>query len=202
MGIKDQARTEDARTAPTEKHLENWIVAHNGWLLAAECPDLMSEHCVVARQLRLPSGIADLVIADPDYLHIMELKKGAIDEKAIAQVLRYRGDFLSIWHATTHNHAMGFLESRRLFPEIVFCVLIGQSADDSVLRSCLGAGIAVYLYEFDGEDYHFSYFGDRRIEMQDNTAEEFSYGTVGQFMSSAIKGYFGLTDKAEWIDER
>lgn len=76
--------------APSERHLEDWIVAHNPFNLK-----------LIDRQLAVPSGVIDLLYANEHgALVIMELKKGRIDDHAVGQMARYAADFDGfIWSA-------------------------------------------------------------------------------------------------------
>ena len=66
--------------APSERHLEDWIVANP--------PIELGIGEIVGRQMKMPTGIADLITFS-DGLKVVELKKGAIDSHSIAQVLSY-----------------------------------------------------------------------------------------------------------------
>jgi hypothetical protein len=94
--------------APSEKHLEDWIVNNLDyfgdafdknvygllpiedplWINSDEYTYPFFSH-VLKRQARFPFGIADLITTDGDSICAVELKAGAVDGETIAQVLRY-----------------------------------------------------------------------------------------------------------------
>lgn len=74
-----------------EKDIEEWLYQN---------PSSLNIESWVARQLRLPSGIADLVGISRDYsiprLTVIEVKNVEIDSAALAQVSRYAYDIYQI----------------------------------------------------------------------------------------------------------
>lgn len=95
--------------APSEKHLEDWIVDNlhllgETWDGNRTTPDFFSEDAswisetefvypyferILKRQARFPSGIADLITSNERTICAVELKQGAVDGEAISQVQRY-----------------------------------------------------------------------------------------------------------------
>jgi hypothetical protein len=102
--------------APSEKHLEDWIVNNfdyfgeimesDGYDYGDNCIYPDDEHVifgfadnVIARQAKLPSGYPDLIIADNMHVSAVELKKGAITYDTLGQCLRYMHDLKEImWY--------------------------------------------------------------------------------------------------------
>lgn len=103
--------------APTEKHLENWIVDNFHWFGDLYDNDYLYGfenvavkfnedqfvvplgHRIVGRQFQLPDGIADLIITDDNRLMVVELKKGPVTFDALGQCLRYMNNLQSIFYA-------------------------------------------------------------------------------------------------------
>lgn len=141
--------------APSEKHLEDWIVSNPDVLW---CDDEYSleymPFSVVKRQLVLPSGRLDLLLSSGHGFYVTELKKGAIDAKALAQVLRYMGDLHRVW-----IHALSDLS---LWPNVAaflmessYGMLVGSSISDDILIAANAANISVVLYDYDDGMFQF-----------------------------------------------
>ena len=158
--------------APSEKHLEDWIVAN-------AMPEFYSPHpfykTLVARQLPLIHGITDLIYTNDTNIYIVELKKGRLDADALTQVLRYKGDLKRMWdyYMDTrppiyekhwlHNVETGYGNCP------IGTVLVGHSIDDKTMSACEGADTTVWLYEYmDTGEYdfdlgHIPYTGDTEM---------------------------------------
>lgn len=103
--------------APSEKHLEDWIIAHPDrigepipldWVPEYARPDnpyMVNEdeylspyfNNFVGRQISLPNGRADLVMVSYHALVVVELKKGPITYDVIGQCMRYISDLDGIY---------------------------------------------------------------------------------------------------------
>jgi RecB family endonuclease NucS len=169
--------------APNEKHLEDWIVSRNGSILATPGDN----YKVIGRQVRLSAGIADLIVFDGDSLWVYELKKDTIDTHALAQILRYKDDLRQIWRYVCRKQLSDRNDAYRTFPFCVQGLLIGHSASLDVRIAASGAGVSIYLYDFDGENYDCGYA--HFPSMTRGTAEEFAYGRIGDAMRLALKAH-------------
>lgn len=176
--------------APSEKHLEDWIVSRSGCIVPCD-PD---RYQVIARQVRLPSGIADLIVFDGNSLWIYELKKDLIDAKALAQILRYRADLMRIWRKACKPLVSNFELSYALFPFCINALLIGHSTYEDILFSAAGAYISVYLYDYADGGYRCQYTDVEN--MPEPVAEQFAYGAIGEAMRGSLAAY--LSEKAEF----
>jgi hypothetical protein len=104
--------------APSERHLEDWIVEHFDMLgNVYDCelvPDYAREGCVhftddtflepyfdqlLARQLSVPNGRIDLVGYNSKSVCAVEIKKGAITYDTLGQCVRYIYDLKQIFNA-------------------------------------------------------------------------------------------------------
>lgn len=117
------------------------------------------------RQLRLPSGIVDLVgSCFYNSLLIAEIKKGPIDASAFAQLMRYMHDFKQIMFNTFNRyHGLYRPEWDRIARHplvhgnwedtLLQGVLIGHGIkDEALLIACEACNVDVYFYTLlDGE---------------------------------------------------
>lgn len=146
--------------APSEKHLEDWIVANWGQFVY-DTPQINARR-IVARQLTLSTGIPDLIISSKLGIRVIELKKGVVDGAAVAQVIRYVGEIEQLYAYATSciespNDPHYCDESQmpsRFFP-IVAGVLIGYEFDKNALLACYTNNIQAWEYDFDGIGYTF-----------------------------------------------
>ncbi len=181
--------------APSEKHLEDWIVANpQDFATGFEVTFPLVEK-IVARQLRLPSGIPDLIALNDDQLIVIELKRNLIDEAVLGQTLRYMADLKRIW-----IHAWNYGLMRDGSEKYTYCLSQRQSLisghwgeigalivghriqKQSVVDAADGANISIVTYDYDGSDYKFK---DRWPSLEPERTEifkEFSYGGVGEAM--------------------
>lgn len=172
--------------APSEKHLEDWIVSRNGCFVDVSAPHV--EHVVVGRQVHLRSGIADLLVFNGTVLSVYELKKDKIDVHALAQILRYQSDLWDIWRAVCKPLLLTVDQYYALFPFCVSGVLLGHSVHPDILISANAANVVVYTYDYDGSAYHCCFAFDGG--MTNSTAEEFAFGGIGESMRKALTAYF------------
>ncbi len=143
--------------APTEKHLEDWIALHLNAVLPIGS-------ILLRRQLRLPSGIADMVAVNGRYLTVIELKKGVVDAACVVQALRYMCDLQGIYEQTLGDlfgdSSLTWDEFNRGNQFLNFCiqgVVIGSSFEDKHMPViCEAANISLMTYEHDvPSDYSF-----------------------------------------------
>lgn len=98
----------------TEKDIENWLFEN------PETIRVMGNERIerwIARQYKLPSGIADLVgLSTEGIVTVVEVKNVPADGKAIAQVCRYAADIQSVLnyraHYRGHETDNGYGEAR------------------------------------------------------------------------------------------
>lgn len=107
--------------APSEKHLEDWVVTHPNWVGDYMEWDEDSFNFpgheafrrgntfvlayideIIERQIRLPSGVCDFIILNISQfersLCAVEIKKGNLDTHALAQCLRYMSDLRRLFY--------------------------------------------------------------------------------------------------------
>lgn len=146
--------------APSEKHLEDWIVANPSLFAPFRNTPLLD--AIIARQVNYRSGVIDLIGMKEHRLRVIELKKGEIDAKALTQLLGYiqqvRRIFndvaCDLWNTKQVKNLYGFtLEGH----EFVGGILVGNSIDLKTHLACEEAGILCMIYEFDGSSYQFDY---------------------------------------------
>lgn len=193
--------------APSEKHLEDWIVANYG-LVSYEDDfgdgplDIGLIGPVIARQVRLPAGRADLVTYGSDdrapNVAVVELKQGVIKSDTVAQCLRYMRDLHEIFYWLEPGSVPASYEKHGLADQIsgyepeVSGIVIGHSLSDSnLLIACEAAHIRVVLYDFDGEQYSFEQasesvqlpsYHERYLVYQ-----EFGFGAIGEAFRTIMR---------------
>lgn len=157
--------------APSEKHLEEYLWKNPGALNTSSLPTRgpLCEYSFLWRQLRLPSGIADLVGV---YLGIalvfVELKVGTIDTKAFAQLMRYKRDFKIMLEAALIEYQESNADLNCFLSinpckyswwdrAVLSSALIGHTIEsEALLLACDACDTTVITYDFDGEHYHFT----------------------------------------------
>jgi hypothetical protein len=191
----------DSTLAPSEKHLEDWIVANphlfvpNWWLLSTSegrhyAP--LIEY-IISRQTKLSRGIADLIVNTPAGVAVVELKKGTIDTDAIVQVLRYMADLEEI-------RIFVDIEMRATIPEFqyhlpleddIWGYVCGHSIfEKKVLSVCHALRITPVLYTYQCGTYEFDTPADVRPPQVIDVACDFSHGAIGDAMKhSALAKY-------------
>lgn len=146
--------------APSEKHLEDWIV--NNLQEFKEAVHLPIRR-LVARQQVLPSGRSDLIMAMICNLTVFELKKGEINSQTMAQLFRYIGDLRNLHtvfygpiyssdNVLAHNRSMEQLLQGR-YP--IHGIVIGHSVTEHALSICRSFNLETILYDYDGHNYTF-----------------------------------------------
>lgn len=173
--------------APSEKHLEDWIVANckqvypNYWSLDRNVYSPMIER-VIKRQPRLPNGRPDLLVWSGNSVAVVELKKGPIKPEDIMQCLRYMHDVQDIGFQK-HVDTVNGTDVRVRIPSIQDGAIIGyvvghQSPNDNLMLACIELKVTPIIYDFDGEMYHFSL----PVLPQDASREviqDWTHGAVG-----------------------
>ena len=149
--------------APSEKHLEDWIVANpkkflpNHWLNQDRVTTSPFIEYIVARQVGLPYGIADLFVKARQSTYVIELKKGVIDAASIAQCLRYMECFnriRMIVHIDLWHDSPGF---RKPYENDTRGMIVGNSiADKHIPFICESLGIVPVYYDYIDGSYVFS----------------------------------------------
>lgn len=147
--------------APSEKHLEDWIY-QNPQIINPFTPDTVD---VVARQMRLQSGIPDLIAMYGAQLRVIELKKDVIDIAAITQLMRYMAEIRSIWNLAIEYLPTVYPSNPPIHFEthnLVSGLAIGAHATTEIINLASAAGITIMTYDFANETYSFQshYFND------------------------------------------
>lgn len=134
--------------APSEKHLENWIV---------ETGYFNSNDARCLQQYRLPSGITDLIYLD-NGITLMELKRGKIDASALMQTARYLRDLKAIAKTSLDLVRPPLDGKATIYDPPITAMLIGHALDnDNLLIAAQAIGIDVLLYDYqqDTGEYDF-----------------------------------------------
>lgn len=148
--------------APSEKHLEDWIVANfNDFKQQVNT----GFRYIIARQPEFPCGKPDLIVAARGQLFVVELKLGVIDEKAVAQCLRYRGALYDLhehlehryWDEVDnpHNHSVNVRQEWSGGLPIFNCLLVGNSVSPTAEYLMDSHNFRFNLYDFNGQSYTF-----------------------------------------------
>lgn len=171
--------------APSEKHLEDWIVSREGNLTGAPC-----EYRIIGRQIRLNSGVADLLIQKDGVSWLYELKKECIDAKALAQILRYRSNLRMIFARVTKEFNLTDDDRRFFLENDLQSTLIGHSVEPYIAVAAAAANVSVHLYEYDGlGHYEFTYaYRDKEMMSEDEIAE-YAYGYLGEAFRRSLTYY-------------
>lgn len=174
--------------APSEKHLEDWIVANfeefgdpvdvdveNGHLVHVEgiAPYFFE---LVEKQYPLPSGRPDLICYRCGTVSAVELKKGAITYDVIGQCLRYIYDLREIFgwvfarytdftdETNPYNYSnIGCIEPSEFPNSEITGMVVGSSfIDSNIPLVCAASNIKVVTYEYNGHGYTFTHHGINR----------------------------------------
>lgn len=195
--------------APSEKHLEDWLVKDITADKYREIQDQFWYSSIIARQLTVPSGIIDLLVLGNNtwrHLGVIELKKGAIDDHAVSQLLRYianiRGVYREIGIQLTNQ---GTITSAQLEGWIgvnsaINGKLIGHSVSSPhIITICEAQRIELILYDFDGEGYEFELVPYRDMPDANRTYEVASHTELGALIKDVL---FAHLDANKKIQER
>lgn len=133
--------------APSEKHLENWLEQNaDTWITPTR---------FLARQVVLPSGIADVVLFTRKVIYVAELKKGKVDGSTMLQLLRYMGDLQSCFSAICYSLlSRGVIDFKEhaavdgLEHQRIQGVLIGYTFDEGVELALQAAGVNALQYTY------------------------------------------------------
>lgn len=183
--------------APSEKHLENYLWAH---------PEAFGEYALTDnnepvphlipkwRQVEVASGKVDLVGTYFDLgLAIIELKKGPIDSKAFAQLMRYMRNFRDMVHKMVHEYSsyqLPLCEYLSHDPseldwwqgELLIGVLVGSSIEDkNLLIACEACNISVFTYSYEDGQY---YLEEDNTAARDRTFPGWTENTPGDLVQS------------------
>lgn len=202
--------------APSEKHLENWIVDHikqfgDIWEDAIDAPEYAYEGMIwlnetdviapffsqiLARQLHLPSGIPDIIAANHNHVAVVELKKGAITYETVGQCLRYMYDLREIYFEIFFEELQGGLdyqplihiENKSEYPdEAITGMIVGSHLEDkNIPLICTQCDIKVVTYDFDGGEYWFEH---QLVASKGTTQDyqDYTLGTIGQAIRNVLK---------------
>lgn len=192
--------------APSEKHLEDWIVANQDRF----CDHTDSEPFAarfVARQFRLPSGISDLIAANDRSIGVIELKRGAINEAVLGQTLRYMTDLKRIWvhawhYAIEHDYSSEYADllkyKRSLLayiPPEINAIVVGHSIPNRALvETALGADIFCVTYSYQDGDYSFHLHIAESPQYR-SAVIEIARGVIGDAMRMVMRQIGGMIDE-------
>jgi len=141
--------------APSEKHLEDYIAEMGMPEIYSPVPTF---DVLIGRQVQLPEGVIDLLYTNESSISVVELKKAALDDSALRQVLRYQSQLTSIWEFYTDTRPP--VNSDPVFPygaSPIRAALIGYSIDRHTLLACHAVGIDVWLYRYAESDTEYWY---------------------------------------------
>lgn len=151
--------------APSEKHLEDWIVANPEKFAPDELVNVFCIERIIGRQYRLPSGILDILAINTfGTLLAFELKQGAIDSKAYTQAMKYSNDLFNIW-ASVQGILAVQMDNMNIDANVMntppsqgfHVVLVGSHIKkDNTQYVCYTEGISTVLYDYLGDGYKFS----------------------------------------------
>lgn len=212
MSMYDSSEEKNKRQAPSEKHLEDYLWAHPEFfgVYDEDIPQVNIQAgdpllTPMWRQYHLPSGKVDMVFQDR-CIHIIELKRGAIDALAVVQIIRYMSDMRRLWNSLVWDISQTkppFWEqiSRHdiingsLYDQIVVGILVGHSVkDENLYLACAEANIEIVLYEYDGQNYrqNNTYTGDPIpltdwLKRQDDTDHQLIQSPIGRLFKEKIQ---------------
>jgi hypothetical protein len=192
--------------APTEKHIEDWLCSQ-------ESIEYGLFERIVGRQVRLASGICDILAIQPIYhqktnvprmisLCVVEIKKGDIDSRAFAQCLRYIRDLKGIYLHTrfpsnpddkflySHYHDNTIINELVGIPFEVTGMLVGHSTiDPNILKAAEGAGITVYHYQYFDDHFllHLPEVEDDNIALRHERYTDESMTLIGNAIHEVIQ---------------
>ena len=155
--------------APSEKHLEDWIVANLDTLPRVWMNEY-GERRVLGQQVRLPFGVADIVAYDDRSFTVIELKRDNISAETFVQILRYKRQMSLIWDAQRCEAGLFTPDNSVFNPRFdIHCTVIGHSITDQVLADMFACHhIYAYLYEYQNGTYTLRPAGGRNWEVHDD----------------------------------
>lgn len=169
--------------APSERHLEDWIVANPhkfkncadeyGWTdferyLAQAEGELLTHgkpyfNINLVRQVELSCGYADLVGLRGNKIGVVELKKNAVNEKTLVQLMKYINEIehMILFRELEVVPNFWSREHKRIPSVFGFAVGYGQPSKQTI-EGC-PSRISLVSYDFDGCNYSFT-ASDTHIE--------------------------------------
>jgi hypothetical protein len=121
----------------TEKVIEDWLYRHP-ILVRASCAADVERW--IARQCRLPSGIADLIgVVTGARLVVVEVKNEPVTKAAILQVLRYKRDIYEMSRLVTAGYAE------------VHAIVIGTQIDMQTYLEAAACNVQVSVFTVESE---------------------------------------------------
>lgn len=208
--IPPESQPQQSTLAPTEKHLEDWICTTPHFIKYGAIER------IVARQVVFPSGRCDVIAIVPishertavpcmTSLSVIEIKKGAIDSRTLAQCLRYMRDLKEIY---MHVRFPAFTEDQNIYdgyvdgcifteasgiPSEISGMIIGHSCPDpSILVACEAAGIQVYFYKYEDGFYEFESHFPENMGQRHEWYSQMAYAPLGQAMHDVIQRRFAV----------
>ena len=185
--------------APSEKHLEDWIVANpEKFGVLGDYRYFSLAEFIIKRQSRLPHGIPDLIVKSPYHsITVVELKRDSINSDTVAQCLRYMCDLQGIFAMATvvASQDRGIEYSRDATFDVgelreISGVVVGDSMPDrNLIAVCNMANIAPVIYEFDGENYTFTFAGFQIYNLMDLCSQylDWANGSLGGAMIALMQ---------------
>lgn len=135
--------------APSEKHLEDWIVANPNRVRYFDGQNWVRPfHHLMGRQIKTMSGVIDLVVWGDSLVCPIEIKREKLTAHHLVQLLSYMGDI------DCYMRLIAYQEDKEI-PRIKG-ILIGHSfADRRLLCACMGANVEVLTYQYQSGEYLF-----------------------------------------------
>lgn len=162
--------------APSEKHLENWIVANPdkfkntaseyGWTnferyLAQDEGVLLSQrrpyfdtHFVT--QVELSCGYADLIGMRGSKIGVVELKKSVINEKALIQLLKYINEIEEMLMFRELEIVPDYSNRANVSIPRVFGIAVGYGQPSKQTVAGCPSRVSLVSYDFNDDSYSFT----------------------------------------------
>lgn len=193
--------------APSEKHLEDWIVDNPQYFGEAYGSQWDEDELypyfekVLKRQARFPSGIADLVMSNDTTICAVELKLGGIDGEAVAQVQRYMYMLRLIYQEAFDIARRGYpdVSKHYHYPDtvspdmgmhVVRGMVVGHGVKDHkllMISELLGIELVTYDYNPKDDTYRFETQSTVMISRETIDArDDFASGIIGQELVNII----------------
>lgn len=192
--------------APSERHLEDWIVAHP--------EDFGGEYFdfnLRVRQFPLPSGRLDLLGTDFNTIYVIEIKKDNLKPQTLSQVLRYKKDLHRIWqvslsglpHPDPGCTTAAYLGLGYHAPQIKG-LMVGYDIEPELVLSADASDVDVFTYEYNPETNWYTF--DWAIQPRDfSEFEPYRTGIIGKLMRQAymsrLAGIYSESDIAGMYQE-
>lgn len=184
--------------APSERHLEDWVVANQGYFAAAFCNVFDNPRpFVISRQPNFPIGRPDLIMHSGVQFTIVELKKGAITFEVLGQCARYIHDMREIavrsWLYTTKDVDISTRHMILAINAMISGCVVGHSiADPNIPFAAQAMSIEVLTYEWHNDEQYYSFNQECTYDQPkyDNAAyEEWAGGGIGIAIHDAVERY-------------